>query len=350
MNQFDAYSASTAADKLRTPTSSSMQQMHARDAMLAAALQENRYHAAAANFQATQGMFNPHGAGHQGLSLSSLLDGSWGMVSGSAGQHFNSSMHQGAGAHSAALSLTSDPRMLNVAVQRRRMDYERVQAIRQQALALTEDNPFQTSNVQTQTLRALLQRELQQQHPPVITPGQHFNPDGTFTALGSSMRKKNSPYIDASHMIDPDPTDLARRRTRGGVTEPFPEKLHRMLREVEEEGEGDIISFFSHGRAFAVHDSDRFVSHVMPKYFKQSRLSSFQRQLNLYGFTRISSGPDTGGYYHELFLMGRPALCVHMRRVGVPQGEDRRKLKSGAKKQEPDFYSMNTVVNTNQQL
>jgi hypothetical protein len=125
----------------------------------------------------------------------------------------------------------------------------------------------------------------------------------------------------------------------------FQEKLHRMLVEMEELGNDDIMSFFAHGRAFGIHDPERFVSEVMPNYFKQSRLSSFQRQLNLYGFTRLTSAPDTGGYYHELFLRGRPALSSHMRRVGVPQGEDRRKLKTGIKKVEPDFYSMNTVGN-----
>ena len=55
----------------------------------------------------------------------------------------------------------------------------------------------------------------------------------------------------------------------------------------------------------------------MPIYFNHTQVSSFQRQLNLYGFTRINTGPNTGGYYHELFLRGRPALCLYIRRVGV---------------------------------
>jgi hypothetical protein len=98
-------------------------------------------------------------------------------------------------------------------------------------------------------------------------------------------RRKTAPsYFDASALQDPDAASLANRRTRGGVTEPFPEKLHRMLKEVEASNETDILSFFPHGRAFAVHNPTRFVSEVMPKYFRQSRLSSFQRQLNLCKF------------------------------------------------------------------
>jgi hypothetical protein len=117
-----------------------------------------------------------------------------------------------------------------------------------------------------------------------------------------------------------------------------------MLLEIEKDGDAPIISFFPHGRAFGIHNPDKFEEKLMPKYYKQSRLSSFQRQLNLYGFTRIISGPDSGGYYHELFLKGRPALCTHMRRVGIPKGVDRRKLKSSQNKKEPDFYSMRPSI------
>jgi hypothetical protein len=162
-------------------------------------------------------------------------------------------------------------------------------------------------------------------------------------ALGNNLRAKSDPYIDVSSVADPNPEDATTRRTRGGVSEPFPEKLHRMLSGVEQEGISDVVSFFSHGRAFGVHDMDTFVSEVMPKYFKQTKWNSFARQLSLYGFIRITSGPDAGGYYNELFLKGRPNLCLYMRRVGVPQGEDRRKLRGKNMKVDPDFYSMKRI-------
>ena len=159
-----------------------------------------------------------------------------------------------------------------------------------------------------------------------------------FVNICVNRRNQKKPYFDAASLKDPDPVLLANRRARGGVTEPFPEKLHRMLCEVEASGDETTVSFFPHGRAFAVHNPARFVTEVLPKYFRQSRLSSFQRQLNLYGFTRISQGPDAGGYYHELFLKGRPNLCLHMRRVGVPQNPTKQAAKESSN--EPDFYSM----------
>jgi hypothetical protein len=104
---------------------------------------------------------------------------------------------------------------------------------------------------------------------------------------------------------------------RGGVIEPFPEKLHRLLLEVEAAGRGDVISFVAGGRAFAIHKPEKFFKEIVPLYFRQSRLSSFKRQLNLYGFELINTGPARGGYYHELFVKDRPELCRRMRRVAV---------------------------------
>jgi hypothetical protein len=48
--------------------------------------------------------------------------------------------------------------------------------------------------------------------------------------------------------------------------------------------------------------------------FNQSKYTSFQRQLNLYGFSRIKEGADSGGYYHRLFLRAYPDLCKHINR------------------------------------
>jgi HSF-type DNA-binding len=71
--------------------------------------------------------------------------------------------------------------------------------------------------------------------------------------------------------------------------------------------------------------------------FRQTKFASFQRQLNLYGFRRITQGRDKGGYYHELFLRGRTLLALKMQRTKV-KGTGARKASSP--ETEPDFYTM----------
>lgn len=65
----------------------------------------------------------------------------------------------------------------------------------------------------------------------------------------------------------------------------FPLKLYDMLERVEAEGSQSVVSWQSHGRCFVVHDVAQF-KQLLPNYFKLSKIASFQRQLNLYGFQR----------------------------------------------------------------
>ena len=136
----------------------------------------------------------------------------------------------------------------------------------------------------------------------------------------------------------------AERKGRGGITSPFPLVLHDMLDRAVSEGVQSIVSWKPHGRGFLVHDQDRFVKEIMPILFRQSRFSSFQRQLSLYGFLRLTrKGPDHGVYYHELFIRGLPSLCAHMSRTRV-KGYGVRQ--SSSPTTEPDFYQMPVVGNS----
>lgn len=70
----------------------------------------------------------------------------------------------------------------------------------------------------------------------------------------------------------------------------FPVKLFFALEEVEKSNKDDIVSWMLHGRSFKVHSRDKFVKDILPSYFGQTSYASFQRQLNLYGFHRITTG------------------------------------------------------------
>uniref|UniRef100_A0A7S4K4X2 HSF-type DNA-binding domain-containing protein n=1 Tax=Odontella aurita TaxID=265563 RepID=A0A7S4K4X2_9STRA len=89
----------------------------------------------------------------------------------------------------------------------------------------------------------------------------------------------------------------------------------------------------------------------MPKYFRMSSLSSFQRQINLYNFKRITEGVDKGAYYHELFLRGKGELTKNLKRVKckkattnacgfVSLGGMCPTMGQSLGFYEPDFYSM----------
>ena len=89
----------------------------------------------------------------------------------------------------------------------------------------------------------------------------------------------------------------------------FPWKLHDMLDYSDANGIQHIVSWQDDGRSFKVHKPAKFVAAIMPQFFKQTKYKSFQRQLNLYGFSRINEGPRKGSYTHKNFLKGDRSLC-----------------------------------------
>jgi hypothetical protein len=89
----------------------------------------------------------------------------------------------------------------------------------------------------------------------------------------------------------------------------FPFKLHRMLEHAKKENFHHIVSWVNDGSAFKVHNSRAFVEKVMPNYFDQTKYESFRRQLNLYGFRRVSRGVERGVITHPSFLEGARSMC-----------------------------------------
>ena len=125
------------------------------------------------------------------------------------------------------------------------------------------------------------------------------------------------------------------QRGNSGPHPSFPFKLQRILDKLEAEQDFEVISWLSHGRAFLVHNVDRFVAELMPRYFNQTKYSSFQRQLHMYRFQRITAGRDKGAYHHPNFQRGSPELCFAMQRTRVNGKGTRR---PGNPKCEPNLY------------
>ena len=71
----------------------------------------------------------------------------------------------------------------------------------------------------------------------------------------------------------------------------------------------DIGGWAEDGQSFVVLDTGRFSSEVIPRAFKHNKWSSFVRQLNNYGFRKMSTYvPDAHVYHHEHFVRDNPML------------------------------------------
>jgi hypothetical protein len=132
-----------------------------------------------------------------------------------------------------------------------------------------------------------------------------------------------------------DQTFLANRAGALSYTKriPFPLKLFQMLDDVEQGGNESIICWSGDGRSFRVLNANEFFEKVMPHYFRQTRYKSFQRQLHLYGFVRITEGKDKGYYQHHQFVKSNRDLCQEMVRLPV-----KRKVADGLEEGDTKLY------------
>jgi hypothetical protein len=159
-------------------------------------------------------------------------------------------------------------------------------------------------------LLAQLQRNASLQSYPVQAR------DSSFGSLMQGLAAPPSPSAPAATTFAPIP--YPPNSGHGNQQESFPAKLYRLLANVERQGKTHIVSFTPDGRAFKIHDPNAFVEEVAPDYFRQSHITSFVRQLNFYGFDRVSHGPVRGAFAHPSFLRGRPELLDSIQRQIVP--------------------------------
>lgn len=139
---------------------------------------------------------------------------------------------------------------------------------------------------------------------------------------------------DGSPCPSPPPPSRTAKSWEGSSirVQKFPVKLYAILGKKEFQ---EIITWMPHGRSWKVLKPNLFESMVMPLFFEYSNYHSFNRLINAWSFRRISSGPDRGSYYHELFLRGMPHLQKYMRRLP----KTHKKLPMN-KDDEPDFYKL----------
>merc|ERR1712137_1188636 len=81
-----------------------------------------------------------------------------------------------------------------------------------------------------------------------------------------------------------------------------------------------IVCWSSSGSSFLVLEEHAFQKEVLPKYFKHDNLCSFIRQLNTYGFRKVSGSKDLNSSQTVLefeqpeFRKDRPDLLANLKR------------------------------------
>jgi hypothetical protein len=98
----------------------------------------------------------------------------------------------------------------------------------------------------------------------IIIPPKPGEEDGYYASGNVSTMK----YMDVCSMSI---ANIGQEADLPSSKLPFTLKLYEMLEHVSETGQTDIVSWVGNGKAFKVHDMDRFVNEVIPIYFKQSK-------------------------------------------------------------------------------
>ncbi|KAI9140907.1 hypothetical protein BKA69DRAFT_1125275 [Paraphysoderma sedebokerense] len=102
--------------------------------------------------------------------------------------------------------------------------------------------------------------------------------------------------------------------------------VHKLFRMVNDETCNHLINWSGCGTSFVVNDIATFSQEILPQHFNHSNFSSFLRQLNFYGFTKVIKTfqnvkrsrveADSREFSHPCFLFNRPDLLGQIKRRG----------------------------------
>ena len=121
-------------------------------------------------------------------------------------------------------------------------------------------------------------------HSQLATPGnssREILPEALNLSIEKN-RKSQQPSAEKSEKTKPGNSKEQSPKRHGGGAGPriqFPLKLHEMLEDAEKEHSEHIVAWQKDGRSFSVFKSQEFVKEIMPRYFRQTRFRSFQRQV-----------------------------------------------------------------------
>lgn len=133
----------------------------------------------------------------------------------------------------------------------------------------------------------------------------------------------------------------------------FLKKLWKMVNDKDAE---DIIGWNTTGDGFVIYDQIRFVTELLPQYFKHNHLASFVRQLNFYDFHKVANSlKNEIEFAHSYFLKDLPETLAFITRkcpnlkskaASVVKEEDFREVLNGVK----ELKSKHHVIDNDLQL
>ncbi|KAK4725457.1 hypothetical protein R3W88_028236 [Solanum pinnatisectum] len=144
---------------------------------------------------------------------------------------------------------------------------------------------------------------------------------------------------------------------RKASTPPFLLKTYML---VEDPATDDVISWNSDGSAFIVRQPTEFARDLLPTLFKHSNFSSFVRQLNTYGFRKVTT--SQWEFSNDLFRKGeKDLLCDICRKKAwtnkqqpnknnKKESEDEDQKSSSSTSNSSSSFEYNSLVDENKRL
>jgi len=161
--------------------------------------------------------------------------------------------------------------------------------------------------------REILREELAKRNQSVMTAA------SALTILGDASHYQPSAETGSEASEDGSATAKSNNSNRENSSMTFPNKLMEILGDKANE---NIITWLPHGKAFIVYQKEKFANDILPRYFKETKYTSFTRKLNRWGFERINKGPEVGAYYHKFFQRSNPHCCMKMSCVSSKMDQD----------------------------
>lgn len=152
-----------------------------------------------------------------------------------------------------------------------------------------------------------------------MKPERRFRND--FSSLSLLVSGMDSHNVSSSNVIDPSHADYAQQSGQAPQTT-ITAFLAKLWALVNDPTCDDLITWDPSGGSFHVYDQARFSREILPRYFKHNNFASFIRQLNMYGFRKVSSiehgslknERDDIEFAHPHFLRGQESLLEMIKR------------------------------------